>query len=104
MLVAKKMAGCTTSNYYITLKPDIDDVLHDFFIAKMRGNFKTNVYHIFTKGANPKKSESTQKVRSIESTIVFQGQKEIKEPRSFDVYSLAKDTKYSDLMGFLKGE
>jgi hypothetical protein len=98
------MAGCTTSNYYITLEPDITDVHHDFFIAKMRGNFKASCYQIFTKGANPQKSESSQKIRTIEATIVFHAQKVLQEPRSFDVYSLVKNSKYSDLKGYQKGE
>ena len=56
MLFAKKMMGCTTSNFYITLKKGIDDTKHEHFVAKLRGNFKGNIYQVFTRGANPKKA------------------------------------------------
>jgi len=62
-LHAKKMAGCTTSNFYITLEPDIDDVHHDLFLAKMRSNFWNNIYNVFSKGVNPNKVVKNQKIR-----------------------------------------
>ena len=98
------MMGSTSSNYYISLEGGIDDVNHDFFIAKMRSNFSNNIYTVYSKGVNPKNAEPGQKIRSVEATIVIHPLDEVKKPRSFDVFVLATKANYSDLMGFKKDE
>ena len=55
-MVAKKMMGNYTSNYYITLESGIDSIKDDLFIAKLRGNHLDNIYNIFTKGVSPGKA------------------------------------------------
>lgn len=54
MLWAKKMMGNATSNYYITLKSGIDEVTNNLYFGKIRSNSVNSVYHVYTKGANPK--------------------------------------------------
>ena len=99
MLWAKKMMGNATSNYYITLKSGIDEVTNNLYFGKIRSNSVNSVYHVYTKGANPKSQLGNQSKRSIEATIVFQDQKGCYQPRSFYVYTLAIDVKYQQLIG-----
>lgn len=54
MLIANKKMGSTSSNYYITLDTGVDSVTHELFIAKMRANFWSSIYNVYTKGVNPK--------------------------------------------------
>lgn len=81
MLVAKKMKASSTSNYYITLKNDIDDVKHEYFMAKLRSNYNDSTYHMYTGGVNPEKANPNEKVRSLEATINFIPRSNLHQPR-----------------------
>lgn len=65
MLYAKKMLANATSNYYITIKKEVNEIFDPYFVAKLRGNFSGSTYQIFSKGANPKSGELNKKVRSL---------------------------------------
>jgi hypothetical protein len=74
LIYAKKMMGSTTSNYYITTEPGIENVTHPGFIGKLRGNFSGSVYHVFDNGVNPEKANHFSKARRILATIRFKSQ------------------------------
>ena len=55
-LYGKKMMGSTTSNYYITADPAIENLSHPSFIGKVQSNFSGSLYQVFDNGVNPGKA------------------------------------------------
>ena len=104
MMVGNKKFGSSTSNFYITLESGIDSVKHEYFIAKLRSNFWNSIYNVYTRGSNPKNAALNETVRTIEATILFRTNKDKKEPRNFEVYTLNNNTQYNELSGVKKGE
>lgn len=95
------MMGSTTSNYYITFEPAIENPNHPNFIGKVRANFTGSLYQVFDNGVNPEKASSFNPARTIMATIKFKSQLMTMEPRSFEVFLLREGVAYESLCGFV---